>query len=209
MTIPAFMDIRFPENISYGSSGGPGFSTTVFTSASGGEQRTGLWEQSRAKYNAAHGIKDKADMDEIIAFFMVVRGRLVGFRYKDWADYQLVAQQIGVGDGTLAAFQLIKTYNFGGFTHTRTIIKPVLNTISGVTVNAVPKTAGVDYTLNVNTGVLTFTSPPGAGHAVVVGACEYDVPCRFDTDDLPVVHEAWQIESLSNIPILEIRPKVV
>ncbi len=55
----------------------------------------------------------------MIAFFEERRGRLHGFRFKDWSDYKSCApsetlsaldQAIGTGDGAMAAFQLTKTY---------------------------------------------------------------------------------------------------
>lgn len=207
MTLPTFIEDRFPTEISFGSSGGPGFLTDVFTASSGSEQRTLLWSESRAEYNITYGIRDKVDMDAVIAFFLNVRGRGIGFRFKDWADYQIATQTIGTGDGVKTAFQLIKTYTTGSNTYTRTIRKPVSGTLTGVTVNGVAKVSPTDYTVDYTTGVLTFVTPPANTHVVAVAACEFDVPVRFDIDKLPVVHDAWQIESLSSIPLVEIRPK--
>ncbi|RYE16938.1 MAG: TIGR02217 family protein, partial [Sphingobacteriaceae bacterium] len=47
----SFKEIRFPEDISYGSSGGPGYSTDIITVNSGAEQRNINWNQARSKYN--------------------------------------------------------------------------------------------------------------------------------------------------------------
>jgi uncharacterized protein (TIGR02217 family) len=207
MPIPSFIETRFPTEISFGSSGGPGFNTDVFTAASGSEQRTLLWSESRAEYNITTGIRDKVDMDKVVAMFFAVRGRGVGFRFKDWADYQIALQNIGIGNGVLTQFQLVKSYTFGAETYTRTIRKPVAGTVTGVTVNGVPKTLGTDFTVDTTTGILTFTVAPANTHVVFVGAAEFDVPVRFDIDKLPVSHEAWQIESLSSIPLVEIRPR--
>lgn len=205
MTLPTFVEERMPTDITYGSSGGPVFSTSVFASASGAEQRNSLWAESRNKYDIAYGIRDKTDMDVVLNFFYNVRGRAIGFRFKDWADYHVISQTIGTGNGTQSAFQIIKTYTSGSYTYTRNIYKPVSGTLSGVTVNAVAMTEGVDFTVDYTTGIITFTTPPGSTHAVVVGAVEFDVPVRFDTDELPIVHEAFIQESLSSIPLVELR----
>ena len=37
-----FHEVQFPPDISYGASGGPGYSTTVVTTVSGHERRTAL-----------------------------------------------------------------------------------------------------------------------------------------------------------------------
>lgn len=208
MPLPSFIEERFPTEISYGSAGGPAFLTNVFESSSGFEQRTLLWSEARAKYNVATGIKDKVDMDEVLKFFFNVRGKSIGFRFKDWADFQITAQNIGTGDGSTTQFNLVKTYVTGAYTYTRRIYKPVSGTITGVTVGGVAKTLGADFTVNFTTGVFTFTSPPAGAAAIVVGAAEFDVPVRFDTDELPITHEAWLAESLSNIPLVELKLNV-
>lgn len=208
MPLPSFIEERFPTEISYGSAGGPAFLTNVFESSSGFEQRTLLWSEARAKYNVATGIKDKVDMDEVLKFFFNVRGKSIGFRFKDWADFQITAQNIGTGDGATTQFNLVKTYVTGAYTYTRRIYKPVSGTITGVTVGGVAKTLGTDFTVNFTTGVFTFTSPPPGAAAIVVGAAEFDVPVRFDTDELPITHEAWLAESLSNIPLVELKINV-
>jgi uncharacterized protein (TIGR02217 family) len=201
----SFIENRFPENVSYGSAGGPKFKTDVFTAASGFEQRNSIWADARAEYNVAHGIKDKTDMDAILAFFYNVRGKATGFRFKDWSDYTLTGQQIGVGDGTTTAFQIIKTYVTGASVYERQLKKIVANTISGVTVNGVAQTSPANYSVNINTGIITFVVPPANGHVIVVGALEFDVPVRFDTDHMPISIEAFEVESWSSIPLVEVR----
>lgn len=204
MTIASFMESpRFPDNISYGSGGGPSFKTKIFESASGFEQRNVLWDEARAKYNVTQGIRSKEDMDTVLAFFYAVRGRATGFRFKDWADYQLVNEQIATGNSTLTAFNLTKVYAAGATSYTRRIYKPVSGTMV-VTVNSNSQVEGTDYTVNYATGVITFTVPPATGHPIRV-TCEFDVPARFDTDDINITHEDWQTESWSSIDIVELR----
>lgn len=201
MPLPIFIEERLPENITYGSGGGPMFSTAVFGAASGEEQRNSLWEDARRKYDIAYGIRDKADMDLVLSFFMNVRGRAIGFRMKDWADYQLIDEQIGIGNSSRTAFQITKTYSVGAYSTVRQIKKPLDGSVTSVTVNGVPTVA---YTIDYTTGIITFTTAPPTGHAIVIN-CEFDVPVRFDTDELPLVHEAYLQESLSSIPVVELR----
>lgn len=204
MTIASFMETpRFPENISYGSGGGPTFNTKVFTSASGFEQRNVLWDEARAKYNVTQGIRSKEDMDTVLAFFYAVRGRATGFRFKDWADYTLASEQIGTGNSTAVEFQITKAYTAGSTTYSRIIYKPVSGTLV-VTVNGNSKTEGTDYTVNYVTGKITFTVAPPTGHAIRVTG-EFDVPVRFDTDEINITHEDWMTESWSSINIIELK----
>ncbi len=61
----SFHEIRFPDDIAFGSSGGPEYSTDIVETFSGHEQRNINWSQSRAKYNATHGVKTPEQLDEL------------------------------------------------------------------------------------------------------------------------------------------------
>jgi uncharacterized protein (TIGR02217 family) len=55
---------------------------------SGAEERNSRWADSKRSYNAGYGIKSVDDLHAVIAFFEERRGRLHGFRWKDWSDYK-------------------------------------------------------------------------------------------------------------------------
>ena len=78
---------RFPENVSYGASGGPAFKTDVVIVNSGFEQRNQVWAKARASYDVSHAAREKTLMETLVAFFRSVRGRAIGFRFKDWQDF--------------------------------------------------------------------------------------------------------------------------
>ncbi len=65
----------------------------------------------------------------------------------------------------------------------------------------------LDYAVNTTTGVVIFTVGhiPGAGQAVTAGF-EFDVPVRFDTDQLEINLSQIEAGSIPHIPIVEIRP---
>jgi len=203
MSIATFIETpRFPEDVSYGSGGGPEFKTHVFEGHSGVEQRQAAWTVSRARYDVSYGIRDTSDMDTVRAFFYNCAGKASGFRFKDWADYTLTAENIGTGDSILTAFQITKTYTTGSETYVRNITKP----ISGIEVyvNAVLQTegGGNDYTIDTTTGIITFNAAPGAFAITVTG--EFDVPVRFDTDVLMAKHEGFDTEAWNSIPLVEL-----
>ncbi len=209
----SFHDVRFPDHISYGSSGGPMFSTTVMALTSGFERRNINWQQVRASYEAVHGIKDEDDMEEIRAFFYARMGRAYSFRFKDWADYTTGLQILGIGDGVKTDFQIVKNYVSGGFQYTRLITKIVhqdangdeISTLENVTVDNVLMTEGIDYTLDPNTGIISFDTPPGDTLEVKIGNAEFDVHVRFDTDHLNASHDFWRTQSWPSIPLVEIK----
>jgi uncharacterized protein (TIGR02217 family) len=206
----AFHEVPFPAGISLGASGGPERRTEIVVLGSGAEERNSRWADSKRSYNAGYGIKSVADLHDVIAFFEERRGRLHGFRWKDWSDYKSCApnappsmldQLIGIGDGATSDFQLVKRYGSGFAPYTRTIVKPVAGTLL-VAVGGVARTSVV----NASTGVVTVGGPaPGPGVEVRAGF-EFDVPVRFDTDQLEINLSQIEAGSIPHIPIVEIRP---
>lgn len=210
----SFHDIQFPTNISLGASGGPKRRTEIVALGSGFEERNTPWSQSRRRYNAGYGVKSRNDIYAVIEFFEARRGRLYGFRWKDFNDFKsgqpLVAisssdQIIGSGDGVTTDFQLVKTYVSGGISEMRDIKKPVKNTVL-VAVDSVDQQIDIDFTLDDATGVITFlpSSIPAVGQSITAGF-EFDVPVRFDTDYLSINQIAFSAGEIPAIPIVELR----
>jgi len=198
----SFVEAQFPADISYGSSGGPEYSTDVVMTYGGHEQRNINWSQARARFNVAHGVKTKAQLDALIAFFRARKGRAIGFRFKDWTDYKASGQMLGTGNGALTQFQLVKTYASGATEELRIITKPVNGTIK-IYLNGALQSTG--YTVNFTTGLVIFNSAPANG-AVVTVDYEFDVPVRFDTDRLSATLDAYGVHSWLDIPLIEVRP---
>ncbi len=197
-----FHEVQFPPDISYGASGGPGYSTTVVTTVSGHERRNANWAAARGKWNVAHGLKKREQVAALIAFFRARKGRAYGFRFKDWTDYQAFAQVLGVGDDANKTFQLVKHYASGGEIDTRLIAKPLTGTVK-IYRDGVEAVSG--WTVNTATGLVTFTTAPASG-VQVTADFEFDVPVRFDSDQMDITIETYQLGSWGQIPVLEIRP---
>lgn len=190
---------RFPDTIAFGAVGGPGFSTGVVTFASGYESRNANWSASRHAYEVSQAVRSKSDMDDLIAFFRVAQGRANGFRFRDFADYSAAS-----GEGVLTeltantTWQLYKRYTSGASTSDRIITKPISSTIAF--------TGGGSYTLDATTGIVTRNS----GSNPTGWSGEFDVPCRFDIDQMQheIVSRSPQGEVLiawRSIPLVEIR----
>jgi len=197
-----FHEVQFPPDISYGASGGPGYSTTVVTTVSGHERRNANWSAARSKWNVAHGLKKREQVAALIAFFRARKGRAYGFRFRDWTDYQAFAQPLGVGNGSNRTFQLIKRYASGGEIETRIIAKPVSGTVK-IYRDGVQAITG--WTVNTATGLVTFTTAPASG-VQVTADFDFDVPVRFDSDQMDITIETYQLGSWGQIQVLEIRP---
>lgn len=208
----AFHEVRFPTNLSFGSSGGPERRTEIVTLVNGFEERNTPWSDSRRRFDAGAGARSLDDLEMLISFFEARRGQLHGFRWKDWADYKTCRpsavvsatdQAIGTGDGSKVAFQLVKTYASGTGSWTRTLTKPVAGSVK-VAVNGTARVAGADFTVDTTTGVVTFNLPPAAGTAVTAG-CEFDVPVRFDTDRIAVTIANFHAGEIPQVPVIEVR----
>ncbi len=197
----SFAEIRFPTDISYGSAGGPEFSTDVVVTHSGYEQRNSNWQQARLRYNVAYGVKTESQLQELIAFFRARKGQAEGFRFKDWSDYKAIAQTIGSGDGVTVDFQLVKHYVSGDSTSSRTIYKPVSGSES-IYINSTLQTTG--YSLDSSTGIVSFDVPPNVGDTIVADF-EFDVPVRFATDRISARLDDYGIFSILDIALIEVR----
>ena len=206
----AFDNVRFPVAISRGLAGGPERRTDVVMTASGREERNARWANSRRKYNVGFGVKSLDDIQNVVAFFEERRGRLYAFRFKDHTDYESCApsqnisatdQVIGIGDGTTTTFQLTKKYG-STRSYLRTILAPVLGTVV-VSVNGISST---QFTTDFATGLITFNvgNIPANG-AVITAGFEFDVPVRFDTDQIKINLAHFASGEIPEIPLIEVR----
>lgn len=208
--IPAFHEIRFPTNIAFGSSGGPERRTEVVTLGSGSERRNARWAESRRRYDAGYGVHSLADLHQVIAFFEERRGKLFGFRWRDRADDSSAPpgtepaatdQALGIGDGETAVFALRKTYGALHAPYPRQIVKPVAGSVTVAIDGIVTEAFAVDPA----TGLVTLGEAPAEG-ALVTAGFRFDVPVRFDTDQLVINLAAFEAGEIPSIPIVEIRP---
>ncbi len=206
----SFDDVRLPLRVGFGTSGGPAFSTDIVQIDGGYERRNQNWAQARRKYDAATGLRTLADAATLQAFFLARAGKARGFRLKDWSDFTSASnglgsaaftdQNIGTGNGTTTQFQLRKNYSSGNITHQRQISKPVSGTVL-IGLNGVLQNSG--WSIDHNSGLITFASAPSAGVSITAGF-EFDVPVRFDTDQLSLNVENFALASVQ-IPLVEIR----
>jgi uncharacterized protein (TIGR02217 family) len=152
------------------------------------------------------------DMEAVIAFYEARHGSLFGFRWKDWTDYKsclpslepsFLDQEIGLGDDVTDVFQLCKTYRSGDESYCRHIHKPVQNTIL-IGLGGDEQAEGSHYDVDMATGEVRFTVPPGEG-AIITAGFEFDVPVRFDTDLLEMSQASFEAGEIPNVPVVELR----
>lgn len=211
----SFHNVRLSKRVLVNARGGPGFKTNIVETASGDEYRNVEWSKTRGKWEIAY--TDDIDViREIMAFFYARRGRAYGFRFRDWSDYH-VDGEFAAGDGTVTVFQAAKVYVSGAYSFSR----PLTRLVAPVTVYRTPKT-GTDgggnptygdravvasgVTVDVDKGTVTFAAAPADGDLIGI-ACEFDVPVRFDVDELSTTMISQDLVSLDSVPIIEIRDR--
>ncbi|MEZ5872414.1 MAG: DUF2460 domain-containing protein [Nitratireductor sp.] len=209
--LQAFHEIRFPFALALGGSAGPVTRTEIVQLASGREQRNGRWARARRRFDAGSAIRTFAQLQEIASFFEARHGRLYGFRFRDPLDHKScpasraitpLDQLIGTGDAATASFQLVKTGEIGA--PQRVISKPVGGTVR-VAVDGIEQDADTAFTLDTASGEITFATAhvPAQGAQITAGF-EFDVPVRFDSDELVINLAAFGAGDIPSIPIIEI-----
>lgn len=210
--IPSFHEVRFPTDLALGSTGGPVRRTEVITLGSGKEQRNARWVHSRRRYNAGYGIKTREDLQTVIAFFEERRGRLFGFRFRDPLDWQSSSagkkissddQMIAQGDGMQTRFQLQKQYGSDETGYKRRIFKPVEGSVT-LALDGIP-VEPENYTVNHSKGEVEFVSSqtPAQGQRITAGF-EFDIPVRFDSDEISVNLSHFEAGDIPSVPLVEL-----
>lgn len=199
-----FLEIRFPENISYDAIGGPEFATDTVRAQNGYEIRNKLWTNPLFQYDVSYGLKSPERMAKLRDFFLIVGGRAQGFRFRDWFDHQAKNQeliQIGATDPDgRGHFQLYKKYETAGNHYLRKINKVVKGGLSeeiaGKTIKndikIISDSTVVDsneFSLDLDTGIVTFYNMGGIAlspNGKITASFQFDVPVRFVNDHLPI-----------------------
>jgi len=207
----AFHEVRLPARLAFGSTGGVERRTEIVTLGSGFERRSTPWAQGRRRYLIGANLRSLDDMAALTAFFEARRGRLYGFRFRDFADFRSCGpggavepedQALGEGDGARLSFDLVKRYGEGEDASTRRITKPVEGTVR-IAVAGV-ELAEAAFSVDAATGAVTLAAPPSVGAAVTAGF-EFDTPVRFDADRIEVTLESFEAGRMAAVPLIEVR----
>lgn len=206
----AFMDdVVFPVHISRGSTGGPDWLVDIVTLNSGHEERNSPWAAPRRTYDAKWSVRTAEELYDILKVYLIAGGPLRGFRMLDWSDFKscnpsgtptAADQVLGLGDGLTTQFSLWKSYQVGAREFLRRIEKP-FGTIR-IAQNLVQTGSG--WTVDMNTGVVTFDTAPAAGVSLTWGG-QFHVPVRFD-GKLDQMTLRGEYNDIPSIPLREIRP---
>lgn len=153
MPAPTIDEVRLDDQISRGAVGGPSFSTIVTVGATGAEQRVGQWSVARHKWTISFEGRDPTEATTLLRFYFARRGKLRGFRFKDWNDFEATQEPLTVtGSKT---YQAIKTYT-SLVSYVRELYKIVASPAVTMRRNG---GAFTNFTIDNNTGIITLTPP--------------------------------------------------
>ncbi len=200
---------RFVTPVGFQTSGGPVWKSDIYPLASGAEARNALWARPLRKWQVSGVPLSEADAQSLIRFFNARSGATQGFRFRDPFGHSSAAQgetitpsdqRIGEGDGTETRFQLLLD---DGASVPRTVTRPVAASVR-LAVDGVETAA---FTLDETTGEFTLASAPPSG-AIVTAGFEFDLPVRFETDQLSLSYSATGACQLVQLKLIELREGV-
>lgn len=200
------IDERLSRDIEVGATARPRYMTDVITTDGGYEVRNQRWTYPlfEFEFNIEPGNRRPNSGDdglrEFIDLFHAAAGRYDTFRFRDWGDYEGSGENIGTGDGTTDEFQLYRIYQRGAITRLRKITRPVADSVTAY-VNGVETALS---TVDTDTGIITFSSAPAAGTQITADF-EFDLPVRFDSDELEFVALMTDLDKPVNITLIEVR----
>lgn len=214
-----YHNVILPDEFSQGSVFAVGFDTRINQLENGQEFRLarGLpW--GRRRYSLLRGVARPEDIQELYKFFIMRQGALNSFKFKDWNDYASnttgathrpnIDDPITATDQALVAttgnrtYQLVKRYTDSIRTITRVIMKPIAGTFI-TSVNGSPTT---DYTLDPETGIVTYDASLDPITTVTAGF-EFYTTVRFaestDKSFEVLMRDTFQSNELPGIELVE------
>ncbi len=186
----------------------PTFQTRIQRAVSGRELRAldypyPLWQFTLVfeflRDNPAAGFDE---LRTLMGFYLLCQGAYAPFLFQDPSDYQVGRQYLGTGDASATVFQLQRAMGTalpgGGF------LEPIAapNLVAAVYLNGITQSPA-GYSVDPDTGLMTFASPPGTG-LIVTADFSYYFRCRFVDDKYDFenfMDRLWQLKKLTFISV--------
>lgn len=204
------MTLLFPAlpGLAWSVTKAPTFQTRIQRAVSGRELRAVDYPHPLWQFTLIFAfLRDNpgAGLDELrtlMGFFMSCQGASGTFLFEDPSDCRVSGQYLGTGNSSKSVFQLQRTMGTtlpnGGFSEP--IVAP--NTVDAIYFDGITQ-AGSSYSVDPNTGLVTFETPPGTG-LVITADFSYWFRCRFVDDSYlfeNFMYQLWQLKKLSFITV--------
>lgn len=175
----------------------PRFATRIQRAVSGRELRALDQPNPIWTWTLTYSVlRDGAGYDELrtlMGFFLDQQGAFGVFLFADPGDDRVSGQVLGTGDGSTAAFQLVRA--MGGFAEP--ITAP--NAVADVYLNGVVQNPA-GYSVDAGNGIVTFAEPPPAGEAVSADFTYY-FRVRFADDTAEFENFMFRLWSLRQVKL--------
>lgn len=188
----------------------PTFQTRIQRAVSGRELRAldypyPLWQFTLVfdllRDNPAAGYDE---LRTLMGFFMLCQGAYGTFLFQDPSDHHVDGQPIGIGNASTTVFQLQRAIGAslpgGGF------LEPILapNIVTAVYLDGITQSPGT-YSVDPNTGLVTFNTAPAAG-LIITADYSYYFRCRFTDDSYVFENFMFQLWQLKKLTFISVRP---
>ena len=187
------------------------YSTSIVAADGGEEDRNANWTAARRTWRLEAGRLTDDLVETLEMHFHMTRGAWKTFLLKDRLDFDhwqvstdTSAIQIAAGDGSETDFPIVKLYGSGADQRSRTITNPISGTVT-IWLEGILQTEGSEYTIDYDTGIVTFASPPGPSRPITA-TFQFRVRVRFASDKLPLVPLAKGRKYLTSaVEVMEVR----
>ena len=188
----------------------PTFQTRIQRAASGRELRAldypyPLWQFALVfdflRDNPTAGYDE---LRSLMGFFMLCQGAFGTFLFQDPSDFQVTGQQIGTGNASTSGFQLQRamgtTLPNGGF------FEPITapNVVGAIYLDGITQNPA-SYSVDSNTGLVTFNTAPGSG-LIITADFSYYFRCRFIEDRYDFENFMYRLWQLKKLTFISVRP---
>ena len=198
-----FYNAKFPENMYIFFEKSINFNTEINKTKNFTEQRITLNNDCYNTYTLNYNNLTHYNLEEIVSFFNIVKGRYSTFRFKDWSDYKVINQLIDSYNG-LNNFQLKKTYSINLLDntqvfYTKNITKPVKDKVK-IYINSIETT---NFTMDYNTGIFNINNTLSEND-IISADFEFDINVRFFSDELRIVNKTKNISEIKDLKLIEV-----
>lgn len=174
----SFHEVRLDDGlVIYDTDGGPAYQTDVARTFGGAESRNQNWSESLFQADIGSRVCTRGELETIKVFFRARKGKAIGFRVKDWGDFEVsvLEGRLGlsaVGTG-MPTYDLYKRWADGAGNDDKRIWKP---NAAGFAVqrNGSAATLGAgagQYAIDTINGQVTFVADASSAvQSVTVGA---------------------------------------
>jgi uncharacterized protein (TIGR02217 family) len=198
-----FHDVNFPSRLKFNVSGGPEMRVDVTRLSSGHERRNKRWSAPLRRYLISVGQRPLDEIQVLTAFFEARSGPLHGFRFRDPFEHSTAVLnqnvsandvEIGIGNGVTTDMNLI-------LGNGRQVTHPIEESLR-VAINGLEISTG--FSFDQSSQKLIFDQAPASGETISAGF-QFDVPVRFENEQLVATRTVNNAGEVSDITLLELR----